>query len=236
MHPSSDFELAQKRLKARQRKQFLLTLWLIVVCAMIGANVIFGDQGECWTTLTMGAGLMAITKLIQLYYESVRRPLGDELIAREMEWLFEADWRNTTGAEEYTFAQDRIRKRRLDRWMYGFSFLIIVPLALVCISALITFQGYGQSGAEGVIIIGLLIMSFLAIRQGRRVFASEGMLATRERKVGDALRRELQRMHPPEKRKNEEKRKREVEYTVGDDGELVEVDAPAKHKLKRDGL
>ena len=75
-----------------------------------------------------------------------------------------------------------------------------------------------------------------AIRTGRNLFSPESILAQRERKVGDALRLELQRMHPPEKRKNEDKPSK-VEYTVGDDGELIEVDsADRDDKSKRDGL
>ena len=88
MQTSSDFELAQKRLKERQRRKSWTLIWLVVLVGMILANTVFGGLGECWLILEILVALIILSNVLQVYYASHRRPLEDDLIAREMEWLF----------------------------------------------------------------------------------------------------------------------------------------------------
>jgi hypothetical protein len=54
-------------------------------------------------------------------------------------------------------------------------------------------------------------------------FPTSKMLARRERKVGKNLQMEIDNMYPS-KTKNSEKPKRDIQYKIGDDGELVEIE------------
>ena len=73
-------------------------------------------------------------------------------------------------------------------------------------------------------VLGLLpIWLIILIRQGREAFPSHRALERRERAFGSNLRREFRFMQP-ESPKTKEKLKRGMYYTIGDDGELVEVE------------
>ena len=234
MQPTSEFELAQKRFKERQRNQFLMIAWFALFCTTMITNVIFGGIVEWWVPLEMFTLIMAVRKLLQIRYSSPIRTIRVGLIEQEMEWLFGEDWHDYTGAQEYIFAQDRIRKRRMERWGFAlhlFAFALAVAFA---VNMVLFFAKYGQPGGEICLAAPLIWFAFLLVPHLLRVFPFKFMLARREQNLGETLRLELQRMQP-EKRKNEDKPKRNVAYTVGDDGELIEVDR-SDDKPKRDGL
>jgi hypothetical protein len=234
MTETIDFQLAQIRLKDRQRKQSLLLLWLALFCTTIIMNVIFGGIVEWWVPLEIFTALMVVVKAIQLYYSSPRRSIRSELIEQEMDWLFGLDWREHTGPQEYTFAQDRIRKRRLERWLFALHLLAFVPISTFFLSGISFLASYGQPGGEICIAVPLTWLVFLLFPHGIRAFPTKEMLANREQRAGEALWLELQKMRP-EKLKTKAKPKRDVKYVVGDDGELVEVELEeTDEKSKRD--
>ncbi|MEP7290651.1 MAG: hypothetical protein ABI835_02660 [Chloroflexota bacterium] len=233
MTQTTEFELAQTHLKDYQRTRTLLMLWSALFAGTLITHLIFGGTLGCWLPFHAITGVMALTKALRLYYKSPEQLPQIERVEQEMGWLFSDDWRDLTGAHEYGFAQDRIQRRRIDRW----EFLIHVILFLLASALLIfggmTFLNYGESVGRYLVLIPVVWFVLALLPHCLRAFPTRGMLIRRERRTGDALRRELRRMQP-EKLKNEDKSKREVQYTLGDDGELVEASDPAQPKLKRD--
>ncbi len=71
-----------------------------------------------------------------------------------------------------------------------------------------------------MLILGVLMwLSAAAFPHYHHAFPSRARLEQRERRLGEALRLEQQRMYP-EAASEKAKRKR---YAIGDDGELVEI-------------
>lgn len=227
----TEFELAQKRLKDRQRDWFVLILSSAIFGMTLVGSSVYGDGGSCWLPFQILTAIMVVSKALDLYYSSLGRAPRIDRIEQEMVWLFGEEWRDITGAHEYSFAQERIQKRSIDRWLLLPHIIVFLLASMVLVALGTTLLFYGQ--AVGWIPLGIAVVWFALalLPHCLRAFPTESRLARRERRTGEALRRELRRMQP-EKLKNEEKSKRHIAYTVGDDGELVELSDlhEAKHK------
>jgi hypothetical protein len=207
----NEYELAQKRIQAWRRKRND-TIALVVFIALVSAVCLLAGNSAfvCGLPFILLAGLFALSNVIELYYHAHAPSEAD--MAQEMVWLFGDDWREMTGAQEYALAQDRIRERRIGRWV------LPVHIALYTLAAGVILLPIRPMpplvyGLFGLWLIGLFF-------HARHTFPSLENLARRERKAGEAIRRELELL-TPEKRKHEEKPKRA--YALGDDGEIVEL-------------
>lgn len=233
MSELTEFELAQKRLKDRQRDWFVLFLSSAIFCMTLVGSSGYGGGGNCWLPFQVLTAIMAASKALDLYYSSPKRVPRIEHIEQEMVWLFGDDWRDITGAHEYIFAQERIQKRSVDRWFLLLHIIVFLPGSLALVSLGTVFLNRSQW--VGLLPLGIVVawFSFALLPHCLRAFPTESRLSRRERRTGENLRRELRRMQP-EKPKNEEKSKSQIEYTFGDDGELIELNESDDAKQKRD--
>jgi hypothetical protein len=211
---SNEYELAQKRIQARTHKRnntIVLVMFIvlaIIVCLLAGTSF-FLD----WLPLILSASLFAASNAVDLYYHSPAHQLSSEVVSQEMAWLFGDNWHELSGSEEYALAQDRVCERQIGRWRL-FAHLLIYGLALGFV-----FLRVHPTGPISYILFGLWFL--VLFYHFRYAFPSPDDLARRERKAGEAIRRELELL-TPEKRKHEEKPKRA--YALGDDGEIVELE------------
>ncbi len=233
----SAFELAQIRLKKRQRKKVLFIIWIVIFCVLIGINIQFGGIDWYWNPLEIFAIFMMGYYGLQLFYHAPERVPKQQLIENEMLWLFGEDWKDFSGPMEYTFAQDRIRRRQVARWGLYFHLFLFIPINGFNVFYFVPYflsHSYGEplapllaGVAYGISGIWMLFLLSHAIN----TFPTLKMLARRERKIGKNLQMEIDNMYPS-KAKNGDKPKHNVQYKIGDDGELIEVDA-ADEKPKR---
>ena len=239
----TDFELAQRRLKERGRKRTLMLVWLGIFSFLIVVNILFGGYVAGGLIPFMLFTLfMAGFYGLQTYYSEPQKIVDRMIIEKEMGWLFGEHWQDHTSSVEYTFAQDRIRKRRRDRWLFVFHLLVYLPVTAFALYGTFDFAvKYEELSLQPLCLsVPILWTIFLLLPHGLQAFPTDGMLARRERKVARKLQAEIDSMHP-DKLKNDEKSKRGVHYVVGDDGELEEVedeinveDAKPK-RMMRDG-
>jgi hypothetical protein len=220
MSQVTEFDLAEKRFKERQRNQVLFVFWLVLFCVTITVNVIWGGIAGFWILLEVFTGIAAVAKLVQLYNTSPRHPPKTQSVEQEMNWLFGDDWQQFTGTQEYAFAQDRIRKRGLQRWGFLLHLLFFVPIGAFSLYSISFLESYGQPGGLFCLAAPIVWLIVFVIPHAIQVFPTKGMLASREQKAGAALLLELQTLRP-EKLKHEEKPKHDTQYILGDDGEIM---------------
>ncbi|MEZ4671663.1 MAG: hypothetical protein R3E39_27480 [Anaerolineae bacterium] len=222
----SEFELAQKRLALRQRHRMFMLLWLGVFGVLVFLTIPFGGAvAGSLLPLTLFTLFMTIFYGLQTYYSSPGRIIKQPLIEQEMTWLFGETWQENTGSFEYTFAQDRIRLRRRNRWLFFLHLLVYVPVNAFVLYGIFDFAvKYREPTMQTICLpIPILWTLVLLLPHALQAFPTDGMLARRERKVAQTLQAEINNMYPT-KAKNEEKAKTEKHFRVGDDGELVELD------------
>lgn len=139
-------------------------------------------------------------------------------LEQEMYWLFGEDWRDMATPAEYTFALSRLQQRRQGRGCFflgtiigtlllcwWFPFILGVPYLLG-----VLFFPLGAILAVALVLIPLGLYFAYALSQ----FPSTYALSKREREAG---RQFLVQTYGTVKRKRR--------LTLGDDGELVEVEA-----------
>lgn len=222
MQGQTDFEIAQRRIAERQRKRNIFYIWLATLILLILFGLASGGE-VCGALFPIGGiiGLIAFAKGIELYYESPGRQTSREQIEEEMLWLFGENWQEAVGTQSYAFAQSRIRQRRKERWLFVVHTLLFVPGSLAIVSIGLTGVKYGEPSVAAILILNAIWLLFF-LRHAVNAFPTRGMLARRERKVGEALLLELQSMRP-EKLKRKEKPGDASGYTISDDGELIEL-------------
>lgn len=213
------FEYAQQRLVSRQKKRAMTLLWFgifgfLVILAML-------QVVNIWP-LTCYSLFMVFFYGLQVNYYSPQKTLPDALIEQEMGWLFGEDWRKYTGSKEYVFAQDRIRERRLHRWLFAIHFLVFV----VGSGFILDFAYLRDDGTYINICLALpLFWAFgLLLPHAIQAFPTARMLWRRESRAAHNLPPEFYDLYPIQQPKNEEKAKTDKQYRVGDDGELVEIE------------
>lgn len=218
----TDFDLARIRLERRNRYQVELTLWMLGVPLTALAIHFFRLGNTALVLLPFVSFGMGIVRSVQLYYNAPKRRFSAATVEDEMRWIFGEDWSITTGPSEFLFAQDRLRRRRLERWLFVIHIAILIPIFVVGIAiAVADTQFPDASQMMSILVFGLLGVWIFCVTlpHAWRVFPTRKRLERRERRLGEALRLEQQRMYP-EAAMEKAKRKR---YAIGDDGELVEV-------------
>jgi hypothetical protein len=222
MQPYSDYEIAQRRIQERQRKktQFrasLLITILVLLLTFLGHDVAY-DAVYCTIPLAVITGLFAVANWIELYYTATTRSLNATEIEQEMEWLFGDKWQEQANIQSYALAQDRIRKRRINKWRFLGHTLFFIPInALLTLAAL-----SGNSLDNYFFAIVVLIWLGLFITHAVSAVPRKRWLVQREMDYGRTIQSEMMSLQP-EKMKVREKLKRGKYYQVGDDGELEEV-------------
>jgi hypothetical protein len=123
---------------------------------------------------------------------------------------------------EYMLAQERIRRRRIKR-SYFYLHLIVYLLVNAALLYLLigSFARITSAPLGCMVLLPFVWLAFLG-GHGLLAFPSRRRLARREQQIGQAIQAELQQLEP-EMAKHKEKPKRDVQYTVGEDGELVEI-------------
>jgi hypothetical protein len=136
-----------------------------------------------------------------------------------MIWLYGDDWQEQANAQAYALAQDRIRKRRINKWRFLGHTLFFVP-----INGLLALSALSGNSPENY-FFGFIILIWLGVFIAHLIsaFPRQRWLVRREMNYGESLQVELSRLQTPSPQQKE-KLKRGKYYEVGDDGELVEVE------------
>lgn len=219
----SDYDIAQQRITEREKKKNSFYIWLFLTILIFLIGLLGGGRmASIFWPIGALIGTYVAGKGIQLYYESPQRRPQTALTNLEMSWLFGDDWQATTGTREYVFAQDRIRKRRSNRWVFLLHTIIFIFINLFIITVFYSYKDTNEPGGEWWLVVSGVWLIFY-LRHGFTAFAPVKFLEKRERKLGQTLQFELTAMQS-EKLKNDHKPKRDSIYRVGDDGELEEVE------------
>jgi len=239
MEQLSGYEIAQQRIESRQRRRYRAGVWVaLFIIAGVFLMLAGAPAAGCIIPLMVCFGFFSIMDGIQIYFASPRQAPSKEMVMDEMGWLFGDDWRDVAGTQEFMLAQERIRRRRIRR-AYFFVDLIAFFVVNAGLLFLIgrTFNTYSASSSAGCLTI--FVIGWLLFLGGHAVmvFPSRRRLTRDEHRIGQAILAEMQRSVPDlEKRKD--KPKRDAQYRVGEDGELVEVDYEftfdEEEKSKRD--
>jgi hypothetical protein len=216
----SPYELAQQRIEHRQRRQTYTLAWLILAAISILLTFV---AGNCVLPLAGIAVLFAVFSGIDWYFTSRKWTPTLVQVSQEMEWLFGEDWQNATGVYEYSLAMERIHQRRSAQKQFAFhlGFFLVANLFIFGL-VVYNLRIFHTAGPSLVLIVPMVWLAVLAYHF-IYAFPERRRLRQREQQAGEAIRRELNQMQPT-KLKNEDKLKNDAFYTVGDDGELVEVD------------
>jgi hypothetical protein len=216
----SGYEIAQQRIEQRQRKRYRVGAW-ITLCILSGIFLLLGGirTAGCAVPLLVSFAFFAFMDGIQLYFASVRRAPSPETVADEMNWLFGDDWRDIAGTQEFMLAQERIRKRRVRK---AYFFLNVVAFFLGNTALFLLMASNAASGTMNCLL--LFAIGWLVIMGGHGLMAlpTRRRLARQESKFGQAVLAEMQRS-TPDIGKRKEKPKNDVQYRIGEDGELEEV-------------
>jgi hypothetical protein len=196
MQQHSDYDIAQQRITEREKKKNTFYLWLILLGIVFLVGLIGGGQtgGLLWPIAGL-IGILTAAKGIQLYYDSPKRTPPENLTRLEMSWLFGDDWQEHTGNREYVFAQDRIRRRYISRWIFLLHTIIFLLANLFIFALYSGYKDTGEPGGEWWLIFPTIWL-FFYLRHAFIVFAGLERLEKRERKLGDSLRYELYAIHP----------------------------------------
>jgi hypothetical protein len=197
-----DFEAQGEKLASRLS---LLLLSLTMVRGLAGANL-FSLFIPWISGYLIGLG-------IQGYCAAPRRVPSKKLVEQEQNWLFGIDAQAGFESEKYSLVRNRLILQRMERW----KFVMHLGVLLLILDFLSKAPPFLSDYTGFFLIAELVLVAVHALY----AFPSPDDLARRERKAGEAIRRELELL-TPEKRKNEEKPKRG--YALGDDGEIVEIE------------
>jgi hypothetical protein len=157
----SNYEIAQQRIQKRARTRNVFYIWLgilVVLSLLTVATVPLGPGCAYLVPITVVVGLVTLAKGIQVYFDAPGRSLPMPLIEQEMTWLYGENWRSGTGTEEYTFAQDRIRKRWGERWRFALHLLLFTPVNAWMLSLVVTFIQF----RVGLILL-IVLMTWLIL-------------------------------------------------------------------------
>jgi hypothetical protein len=223
MEQLSGYEIAQKRIEERQRKRHRVSVWVVLMIVLTITSLIAGPRlFGCSVPLIVSFGFFAIMDGIQLYSVSSRRAPTPEMVDDQMAWLFGDDWRDIAGTQEYMLAQERIRRRRVRR---SYFYLHLATFLLVNAGLLLLLiESFTRStSAFGCMLLFPFIWLVFLAGHGFMVFPTRQRLVRQERQFGLRLQTELQQSIP-EISKRKEKPKRELQYRIGEDGELEEVE------------
>src|SRR5687768_5273154 len=93
--------------------------FLLCITSFIGT---FLPQCVVPSLILVGLGIVA--QAISVQVAAPKRTISTALVEQELEWLFGEDWRNSTTAVEYAFAEDRVRQRQVWRAIFPVHLLM----------------------------------------------------------------------------------------------------------------
>ena len=219
MQPYSDYEIAQRRIAERQSNKSRFRILLAVLAILVFITLVSGESAFCTLPIGIITALFVLVYGIEMYYTTPNHAPSEAEVKQEMGWLFGQDWQEQFSTQAHAFAEDRIRKRRTGKWGFLGHFLLYMPVnGWIFVTAL-----QDQHTPEGYIIFILAIWFILFVAHAQSTYPTRQVLEKREKKFGKTLQFELERLQP-EKSKPKEKLKRDKQYRLGDDGELVEVE------------
>lgn len=217
-----DYKLAEARLQQRRTKRHYFSMWVALLLTFI-LLMLAGDSSinALIVPITLILGAFVAMRGYDLYREDHPNVGSQKRIEQEMSWLFGEDWQESADISAYTVAENRIKARQRERWLFLAHLLVFIPFNTVIA---FTLSNMIQNGASPLMWFLPLGWLGIIIWQGFYAFPPSAWLIKREQKAGEALREEVERLQPLVL-KNGEKLKRDAFYTVGEDGELVELSA-----------
>lgn len=220
MEQLSGYEIAQQRIESRQRRRYRVGVW-IVLCILAGIFLLLGGRttAGCAVPLLASFAFFAFMDGIQLYFASARRAPSPENVADEMGWLFGEDWRDIAGTQEFMLAQERIRRRRIRK---AYFFLDVLAFFLGNTALFLLAASSAAASTMGCLLIFAIGWLIFLGGHGLMALPTRRRLARQESKFGQAVLAEMQRS-TPDIGKRKEKPKNDVQYRIGEDGELEEV-------------
>ncbi len=224
MNQLSGYEIAQKRVEDRRNKSNRFKLWivLLILAAVVSQQSLQADNNiRLWffsIPIAFLMGLFILMDGIELYFTSPRRQISPHVFEQEMIWLLGDDWKDIAGRQEYMLGQERIRRRQIRQGQFYLHLCLYLIYNAFALNALFNTL---ESDSFGL-LAQLAVLSGLLIFHGYKVFPSRRRLERRERDFGRAIQAEIAH-NIPESTKRKEKPKRDVRYTIGEDGELEEI-------------
>jgi hypothetical protein len=230
----SGYEYAQRHLMQRERRRNRFILWIgVLVVLLFGALV---GIGFCTLPLLIAIAPLAITEGMELYLLLQRSTPSTEAVEQGMAWLFGDDWRDLAEPQTYMIAQDRIRRQRMSRWRFYMHLIVYLPVNTLILYLMYTNLFRFNALPSGFELLVSLLWLGLLVRHGYSAFPSRKRRAQRERQFGQAIQFQIEQS-TPETFKYKEKPKRDVRYTIGEDGELEQISEYLEvEKPKRDLL
>lgn len=206
MSTTSEYGIAYQRLEDLQAKKKAFYRLLIVSIVLVGLCWV-GDIKIFYAFLPIIIPLVFLNAYrgLQVYQAVHLYTPSKQLTELEMSWLFGDDWQSTATFQEYAVAQDRIRQRRYDRWVF-----------LMHLLTFMTDYCLNYGGDDSLWIVITTVWPLVLLYHIFQAFPPPSLLERRERKAGEELRREIEAMQP-------EKSKRKMHYILADDGEMVEM-------------
>ena len=181
MQPYSDYEIAQRRISERQRKITQFRASLVFVGVMIFITLMSSNAGSCTIPLAILGAFLSIANGIELYYTTPSHAPSEAEIEQETLWLFGEDRHDVLSAQAHMFAQDRIRKRRIEKWRFVGHLLLFIPLdGFIAIAALrATFP-------SNLVVLAIAVAwVIIFISDARSTFPSKSRLEKREIMYGE---------------------------------------------------
>jgi hypothetical protein len=222
MEQLSGYEIAQKRIEQRRQKSSRFKVWiaLLILAALVTQQSLQANNHNslCTVPIMLGLGLFIFMDGIELYFTSPRRQLSAHIFEQEMTWLFGDDWQDVAGTQEYMLGQERIRRRQIRQGQFYLHLFISLMYNCLAVSSLFRYPEFGSFHTLVTLAVSLVLLIF----HGYKVIPSRRRLEHQERDIGRAIQAEIAHSIP-ESAKHKEKPKRDVRYTIGEDGELEEI-------------
>jgi hypothetical protein len=215
----SGSKIPQDRIEKYRKRTNRFKVWIaLFILAAVGTPLLTTQMAGCTIPIMLGLGALAFMDGIELYLHTPQRELSPHVFEQEMIWLFGSDWHTTASTQEYMLAQERIQRRQDRRGQFYPHLFVSLIFNSSFFSFLFTPPNYGSADSLLVfaVSLGLLIV------HGNMVFPTRRRLERQERDLGRAIQAEIDRS-VPEISKYKEKPKRDVRYTIGEDGELEEI-------------
>jgi hypothetical protein len=226
-------KIPQDRIEKRRKRTNRLKLWIALFILAAVVTLLLATQIEvCTIPIMLGLGALALKDGIELYLHTPQRELSPHVFQQELIWLFGDDWQGIASTQEYLLAQERIQRRQIRREQFYLHLFVSLILNSFFLFMLLSPPNSVSPQAFGIIIASLVFLIF----HGYKAFPSHQQLEHQERDIGRAIQAEIDRS-VPEISKYKEKPKRDVQYRVGEDGELEEISEYLEDdKPKRDLL
>lgn len=232
----SGSKISQDRIEERRKRTNRFKLWIalfiLAAVVMLLSLQSTNSSWQCTIPIMLGFGALVLKEGIELYLHTPQRELSPHVFEQELIWLFGDDWQGVAGTQEYMLAQDRIQRRQDRREQFYLHLFVSLVFNSFFFPFLFTPPNYFSPASLAVfaVSLGLLIV------HGYVVFPTRRRLERQESDLGRAIQVEIDRSIP-EISKNKQKPKRDVQYRVGEDGELEEISEFLKdEKPKRDLL